>query len=76
MTLKALGARLAVSGLSATQADRQAYGRVYQSLIRQATTLAYIDMYWILAIGAAVMFLLSFALKKNTPGGGGEVAAA
>jgi DHA2 family multidrug resistance protein len=75
ITLKALGSRLAISGLSTSQADRQAYGRVYQALIRQATTLAYIDLFWILATGAAVMFLLSFALKKNAPGGGGEVAA-
>jgi hypothetical protein len=26
-------------------------------------------------VGAAIMFLVSFALKKNEPGAGGEVAA-
>jgi hypothetical protein len=36
----------------------------------QASTLAYIDTYWVLATGAAIMFVVSFALKKNTPGGG------
>jgi hypothetical protein len=25
-------------------------------------------------MGAAIMFVLSFALRKNEPGGGGEVA--
>jgi DHA2 family multidrug resistance protein len=70
-----LAGRLAVAGLNAPQAARQAYGRLYQGLIRQATTLAYVDTYWILAVGAAVMFLLSFALKKNEPGAGGEIAA-
>ena len=64
-----------VSGLNAPQATRQAYGRLYRELVRQATTLAYIDTYWIRAVGAAVMFLLSFALKKNEPGAGGEIAA-
>jgi len=43
-------------------------------LIGEAITLAYIDMYWILAVGAAIMFVLSFALKKNQPGAGGEMA--
>jgi DHA2 family multidrug resistance protein len=70
-----LARRLAVSGLNASLAERQAYGRLYQVVIREATTLAYIDTYWILAVGAAVMFLLSFALKKNEPGAGGEIAA-
>jgi hypothetical protein len=47
---------------------------MYGALIGQATTLAYIDTYWVLAVGGAIMFLLSFALRKNAPGGGGEVA--
>lgn len=72
--VKALAARLAVSGLDATRAASQAYARIYGALIGQATTLAYIDTFWVLCIGAAIMFLLSFALRKNEPGGGGEVA--
>jgi MFS transporter, DHA2 family, multidrug resistance protein len=72
---KALTARLAVAGLQNSHAANQAYGRLYRALIGQATALAYIDTYWILAVGAAIMFLLSFALKKNEPGAGGEVAA-
>ncbi len=73
--VKALAARLAASGLEASQATSQAYGRLYQELIGQAATLAYIDTFWVLCIGAGIMFLLSFALKSNKPGAGGEVAA-
>ncbi|HWY55851.1 MAG TPA: DHA2 family efflux MFS transporter permease subunit [Terriglobales bacterium] len=65
----AIAARLVASGMEAEHAARQAYGLVYQTVIAQATTLAYIDTYRILAIGAAIMFVLSFALKKNQPGG-------
>jgi len=72
--LKGLAARLAVAGLDASLATRQAYGRIYGAVIAQATTLAYIDTFWVLSVGAAIMFGLSFALRKNEPGGGGEVA--
>ena len=69
--VRALAARLALSGLDVSRATSKAYGLIYGALIGQATTLAYIDTYWVLAIGAAIMFLLSFALRKNAPGGGG-----
>lgn len=72
--VSALAARLAVSGLDITRATSQAYARLYQLLIGQATTLAYIDTFWVLSVGAGIMFLLSFALRKNQPGGGGEMA--
>jgi DHA2 family multidrug resistance protein len=74
LAVKGLAARLAVSGLDVTWASAQAYGRVYRALIGQATTLAYIDTFWVLAAGSAIMFLASFALRRNEPGGGGEVA--
>jgi DHA2 family multidrug resistance protein len=70
----ALTERLTVAGLDSNLARRQAVGRIYRETVAQATTLAYIDTFSILAVVAAVMFLLSFALKKNDPGGGGEVA--
>lgn len=73
-TLAALSAHLTTSGLASTKAMQQALGRVYRETIAQATTLAYIDTFAILAVGALIMFLLSFALKKNDPGAGGEVA--
>ncbi len=62
-------ARLIASGMDAEHAARQAYGLVYRTIFIQASTLAYIDTYWVLAIGAAIMFVISFALKKNEPGG-------
>ena len=71
---RGLAAQLSVAGLDAASAGAQAYARLYNLLIAQATTLAYIDTFWVLCFGAAIMFVLSFALKKNSPGGGGEVA--
>jgi MFS transporter, DHA2 family, multidrug resistance protein len=47
----------------------QAYGRLYESMQNQASTLSYIDAFWMLGIAAGVMFLLSFMLKKNNPRG-------
>lgn len=72
--VQGLATRLTASGMEVTRATSEAYARLYQGLIGQATTLAYIDTFWVLCIGAGIMFLLSFALKKNQPGGGGEVA--
>jgi DHA2 family multidrug resistance protein len=68
-----LALRLAAAGLQISRATSQAYARLYQALIGQATLLAYIDTYWVLAAGGAIMFFLSFALKKNEPGEGGRV---
>jgi len=64
------------AGTDSVTALHRAYGVVYQQLIGEATTLAYIDTFMVLAIAAAIMFVLSFFLKRNdTRGGGGEVAA-
>jgi DHA2 family multidrug resistance protein len=73
-TVTGLAARLVASGSDASQATMQAYGLVYRTVIAQATTLAYIDTFWLLAAGAAIMVPLSFTLRRNEPGGGGEVA--
>jgi DHA2 family multidrug resistance protein len=66
----ALTSRLYVAGFDAELAGRKAYSLVYQSLVGQASTLAYIDTYAILGMGAAIMFVLSFTLRKNQPGAG------
>ncbi len=73
-TVAALAAHLATRGLDSAKAMSQAMARVYRETIAQATTLAYIDTFSVLAAGSAIMFLLSFALKKNDPAAGGEVA--
>jgi DHA2 family multidrug resistance protein len=69
-----LAQRLAHSGLSAHDAHLRAFARIYRGLQAQAASLAYIDTFMVLAVGAAIMFCLAFVLKKNDPGGGGEVA--
>ena len=69
-TATALAARLNASGVQAEFALRKAYALVYQSTIAQATTLAYVDTFLVLAAGSGIMFVLSFALKKNQPGAG------
>ncbi len=63
-----LTARLQAAGTDAVRAAQQAHAIVYRSLISQATTLAYLDTFLYLAIAAAVMFFLAFALRKNDPG--------
>lgn len=69
-----LAARLTHAGLSPNTAQAQAYDRLYGQVQAQATTLSYIDVFWLLMIGAIVMFFASFFLMKNQPGAGGEMA--
>src|SRR5438445_7258680 len=61
-------------GLNAHGAKMQAYGRIYRGIQAQAGSLAYIDTFMVLAVGAAFMFFLAFILRKNDPGGGGRIA--
>jgi DHA2 family multidrug resistance protein len=70
-----LSQRFAHSGLATQEAHMQAYARLYQGTQAQAASMAYIDTFMVLAVGAAIMFFLALVLKKNDPGGGGEVAA-
>jgi MFS transporter, DHA2 family, multidrug resistance protein len=70
-----LSEQLIQSGTSAADAQHQAYGVIYQSMQNQAQLLSYIDIYKLLAIGAGIMFLLSFVMRKNDPRAGGEIAA-
>jgi DHA2 family multidrug resistance protein len=61
-------------GLSPHEAHARAYANIYQGVQSQAASLAYIDTFMVLAVGAAIMFCLTFVLKKNEPGGGGAEA--
>ena len=54
----------------------QAYRRLYEGMQSQAVTLSYIDAFWILGVAAAIMFFLSFILRKNNPRGQGASAVA
>ncbi len=66
-----LARHLATSGVGRHEAQITAYAQIYQSVQAQAASLAYIDTFMVLAVFSGIMFLLSFALKKNDPGGGG-----
>jgi len=66
-----LAQHLANSGVGKHEAQITAYARIYQSLQAQAASLAYIDTFMVLCVGAAIMFCLAFVLKKNDPGAGG-----
>jgi MFS transporter, DHA2 family, multidrug resistance protein len=70
----ALGQQLVRAGTSAADAQHQAYGVIYQSMQNQAQLLSYIDAYKVLAIGAGIMFALSFLVRNNHPRAGGDVA--
>jgi DHA2 family multidrug resistance protein len=74
-TLDGLIARLTSLGMSLPDARAHAYARIYRGLQAQAATLAYVDMYWLLAIGASIMFVMSFLLARNDPRAGGAEAA-
>jgi DHA2 family multidrug resistance protein len=74
-SVNGLSQRLAHSGLSPHDAQMGAYARIYRSIQAQAGTLAYIDTFMVLCVGAGIMFFLAFILKKNEPGGGAELAA-
>jgi DHA2 family multidrug resistance protein len=60
------------SGISAPDAQTHALGLIYQSVQAQSQTLAYIDTYMVLAIGAGIMFLLAFIVRKNDLHAGGH----
>ncbi len=74
-SVNGLAQHLVRSGLSALGAQMRALALIYQGLQAQAASLAYIDTFMVLSVGAAIMFCLSFILKRNRPGAGGAVEA-
>jgi len=73
--IRASAQQLVQSGLSWADAQRHALARFYAGLQAQATALAYIDTYFVLACAAGLMFVLSFTLRKNNPRAAPKVAA-
>src|ERR1700685_1708064 len=73
-SITALAVRLTRGGLSAHAAQQQALGRLYAMVPAQAGILSYVDMYWLLSMGSAIMFVASFLLKRNEPGRGAKVS--
>jgi len=57
-------ATLRTHGLSAAQASRQAYGRAFLLLQRQATSLAYVDVILMLAFMVMCLVPMAFIMKK------------
>ncbi len=74
-TVNGLAQQLQHSGLSAHDAMNGAYARLYRSLQLQASTLSYIDTFWLLTVAAGLMFCFTFFLQKNDPRGGEKVIA-
>lgn len=56
------------AGSTVEDASRKAYGMVYATVERQARTLAYVDVLWLMAFAVFAMVPLAFAMKKPTPG--------
>jgi DHA2 family multidrug resistance protein len=72
--IQGVALKLSHAGLSMHEAQRQALGRLYGMVQLQAAALSYIDVYWLLSVIAAAMFLLSFALRKNELGAHSDAA--
>ena len=68
--LTGLSGQLVHSGATIPDAKVQALARAYQDMQAQSSTLAYVDTFMVLAIAAAVMFLLSFLVRSNDPRSG------
>jgi DHA2 family multidrug resistance protein len=64
----ALAMRLRTAGLNAHVAQQQALARMYALVQSQAAVLSYVEMYWLLSVASAAMFVTSFLLKRNEPG--------
>jgi DHA2 family multidrug resistance protein len=58
-------------GASSTQALQQAHGLLYGELVRQASMVSYVNVFWVLAITCLAMIPLMFLMKKMRPRGGG-----
>jgi DHA2 family multidrug resistance protein len=66
--LQAIGQALQHAGFSAAEASRRAYAVAYGQLIKQAQTLAYLDVLFVLAIFTACMVPLVFVTRRARPG--------
>jgi MFS transporter, DHA2 family, multidrug resistance protein len=73
--ISASAQQLVQGGMSWADGQKHALARFYAGLQAQATSLAYIDAYFVLALAAGLMFVLSFTLRKNNPRAAPKVAA-
>src|SRR6266403_936873 len=73
-SITALAMRLTRAGLGLHAAQQQAMGRLYAMVQAQAAVLSYVDVYWLLSVASAAMFVGSLFLKRNEMGKGGNVS--
>ncbi len=69
-----LTTRLTQAGLSVHAAQQQALGRMYALVQSQAAVVSYVEIYWLISMASAIMFVCSFLLKRNEPGKAGNVS--
>jgi DHA2 family multidrug resistance protein len=66
--LAAIAQHLQQLGVSAVDSTKMAYGQVYREVIKQAQTLAYIDVLVVLAIFTAIMVPAVLLTRRSRPG--------
>src|ERR1700724_121366 len=72
--ITSLATRLTQAGLSIHAAQQQAQSRMYGLIQAQAAVVSYVEVYWLISMASAIMFVCSFLLKRNEPGRGGNVS--
>jgi len=65
--LAAIGQHLQQLGVGAVDSTKMAYGQIYREVIRQAQTLAYIDVLVVLAIFTAIMVPAVLLTRQSRP---------
>jgi DHA2 family multidrug resistance protein len=66
--LSAIAQHLQQMGVSAADATKMAYGQIYAQVIKQAQTLAYLDVLVLLAVFTALMVPAVLMTRKVKPG--------
>jgi DHA2 family multidrug resistance protein len=56
------------AGAAFPEAQKRAYAMIYRQLQQQATTVAYVDTLWVVAVVCTVMIPLVFLTKRNRGG--------
>jgi DHA2 family multidrug resistance protein len=59
---------LKAQGMAAVEAGQVALGQIYQTVLQQASMLAFIDCFWVLMIFVACVFPAVLLLKKSPTG--------
>jgi MFS transporter, DHA2 family, multidrug resistance protein len=68
--LRGTARTLETAGSSSNQAVQQAHGLLYGELVRQASMVSYVNVFWVLAVTCLLMIPMMFLMKKMRPGRG------